>query len=68
MTWEAGKPCICYRTGFRVAAVSVRELLLLLVLNRVFRNLSSSQQSSSLLSYFDSVCLIFLIFIVEVYS
>lgn len=49
MTWEAGKPCICYRIGFCVAAVSVGELLLLLVLNRVFRNLSSLQQSSSLL-------------------
>lgn len=67
MTWEAGEPCICYRIGFHVAAGSVQELLLVLVLNRIFRNLSFSQQSGSLLSYFDSICFI-LVFVVQVYS
>lgn len=68
MTWDAGEACICYKIGFMLLLLMFKkELLLVLVLNRIFRNLSSSQRSSRLLSYFDSVCFI-PVFIVEVYS
>jgi len=55
--------CMCCRIGFQEHAISVQELLLFLVLNRISRNLSSLRQSSSLLSYFDSLCFLFFLYL-----